>query len=261
MQAAATCVISFMLPKADDEDQKQQLMLNPFSKIQGFWSLVKATWMDKRLQLLSTWWAFALAGFELSLNYSTTLFAAIDSASTYNGQVLAIGTALAVVMALTSVYLKKPLARLGGFVYIAGAIIYGVQCFGLAYTRTLWVAYVLFIIMLGVEKLLLCFLFAQCGSLVKNDKYALMFSLNCGLAQAAQAGIQAFIEIGKADIFAQYVVLGSFFMVIGILFSVPYGMMCFKSATLEIASQVDSGPKPIEVDPAYQPLMANKAPV
>ncbi|MCO5607529.1 hypothetical protein L7F22_061726 [Adiantum nelumboides] len=214
--------------------------------------------MDKQLQLLSIWWAFALAGFELSLNYSTTLFAAIDSASTYNGQVLAFGTALAVVMALTSVYLKRPLARLGGFVYIVGSVIYGAQCFGLAYTRTLWVAYILFIIMLGVEKLLLCFLFAQCGSLVKNDKYALMFSLNCGLAQAAQAIIQAFIEIGSADIFAQYVIIGSFFVGIGILFSVPYAMIYFKNATLDIASQLDSGPKPIKVEPVYQPLMANE---
>lgn len=259
--SVTTCVISFMLPKADDEDQKQQIMLNPFSKNQGFLSVLKATWKDSRLQLLSIWWAFAMAGFELALNYSTTLFAAIDSASTYNGQVLAVGTALAVVTALSSVYLKRFLTRLGGFVYIVGSITFGALCFGLAYTGTLWVAYIIFVIMLGVEKLLMCFLFAQCGSLVKNEKYALMFSFNCGLAQVAQSVIQACIEVGGADIFAQYVVLGGFFVVIGLLFSVPYGMMSFKSATLEIASQLESGPEPIKVEPVYQPLLANEDPV
>eukprot|EP00250_Pteridium_aquilinum_P035297 c9096_g1_i1 orf=143-1465(-) len=260
--AAITCILAFLLPKEDSQkDKKQLFVLNLFSKNHGFWSIIKATWSDKRLQLLSIWWASALAGFELSLNYGTALFEAINSTSRYNGHVIAIGTALAVLMALSAVYLKRSLAKLGGFVYIFGSVAYGVLCLWLSYTRTLWMAYVIYIIMLGVEKLLICFLYAQCGSLVKNDRYALMFSFNCGLGQAAQVVIQALIEIAKVDIFGQYIVLGCFFMVVGVLFIIPYGMYGWKSHTVEIVSPDDLGPKLSKIEPLNQPLMENETAV
>ncbi|MCO5591160.1 hypothetical protein L7F22_045141 [Adiantum nelumboides] len=189
-----------MLPKGQTARvEKKPLVLNIFSGDQGFWSIIRETWADKRLQLLSIWWVFALAGIDLTLNYATTLFEAIDSASTYNGQALAIGTAVAVLTALSSVYIKKPVINLGGFFYIIGSVIYGAISLGLAYSETIWLAYALYILMLGIEKLLICFVYAQSGSLVKNDRYALMFSFNCGLSHAATAVLQALLclEMGK----------------------------------------------------------------
>lgn len=255
--AVVNCIVVFLLPKEEGRQQRQHFMLNFFSRDQGFWSIIKETWTDKRLQLLSFWWAFGLAGFELSLNYGTVLFEAIDSSSTYNGQVIALGTALAVVVALSSVYLKRPVAKLGGFIYIFGSLAYGAFCLKLAYTRALWVAYVIYIIMLGIEKLMICFVYAQCGSLIKNDRYALVFSFNSGLGQAIMAILQAIIEAAKMDIVAQYKVLGSFFLVFAVVFSIPYGVYVWKTQKVQIISLDDSGAS--KIDPVKEPLMENES--
>ncbi|KAI5079725.1 hypothetical protein GOP47_0005204 [Adiantum capillus-veneris] len=258
--ASIVCILSFMLPKEQSVNAgRPHFVLNIFSTDQGFWSIIRETWADKRLQLLSLWWAFALAGLELTLNYGTNLFEAIDSASTYNGQALAVGTAVAVLTALSSVYLKKPMAKLGGFLYIIGSLIYGSMSLGLAYSNTIWSAYVLYVLMLGLEKLLICFVYAQCGSLVKNDRYALMFSFNCGVGQAVMAVLQAVLEIAEVDVRGLYKVLGCYFFGIAFFFSILYGVYVWKVRRVEIAFFDDvSVPNLIKVEPLHQPLIVDK---
>lgn len=260
--ATLTCILGLLLPKEQHQrDETQPFLLNIFSQDQGLWSIIKETWNDKRLQLLSVWWAAALAGFELSLNYGTSLFEAIDIESTFNGQVIAVATALGVIVSLTSVYLAKAAAKIGGSVYILGSVTFGALCLGLAYTRTIWVAYLIYVAMVGLEKLMICFVYAQCGGLVKNARYALMFSFNTGLGQLTMVVIQALIEIAKLDIFSEYIALGSYFIVVALLFSIPYGLHVWREHTLVIISSDDVGEfQHNETKSVYQPLTENGTP-
>ncbi|KAI5079720.1 hypothetical protein GOP47_0005199 [Adiantum capillus-veneris] len=250
------CILAFMLPKKQIEiEEKPQFVLSFISKDQGLWSVLKETWADKCLQLLSIWWAFALAGLDLTLNYGPNLIETLDSASTYNGQALAIGTGLSIIVAFSSVHLREAVAKLGGFLYIGGSLVYGVLCLGFAYSQTVWLAYVLYIIMLGVEKLLLCFLYAQCGSLVKNDRYALMFSFNCGLSQAVQVVVQALLEIAGVDIVGLYKAFGYYFLGIAFLFSILYGIYMWKARKVAIVSLEEETPNLNKANPFREPLM------
>ncbi|MCO5576015.1 hypothetical protein L7F22_029822 [Adiantum nelumboides] len=125
-------------------------------------------------------------------------------------------------------------------------------------SQTVWVAYALYIIMFGLEKLLLCFVYAHCGSLVKNDRYALMFSFNCGLSYAVQVVVQALLEITGVDIVGLYRAFGYYFLGIAFGFSALYGMYVWKAKRLELISLEDDTPKElIKEDPFHEPLIDN----
>lgn len=215
------------------------MLLNIFSTDQGFWSSVKDTWKDQHLQILSIWWATSFAGFGMSLNYGTNLFEGISSNSEYNGQVIAVATACSSLTALSSIYLKTWAIKTGDAIYIVGSAVYGVLCLTMAFSKSLWSAYLAYIAMTAIEKLLICFVYAQCGALVMNERYILLFSFNIGMSLVLMTVIQAIIEVIELDVFSQYIAVGSYFMVIAILYSILYGIYLCRSHTVGAVSSHD----------------------
>ncbi|XP_024533258.1 thiamine transporter 1-like [Selaginella moellendorffii] len=192
----------------------------PTSSCQNFVELVKATWSNRSLQLLSLWWAFQLGGTAMIENYGTNLFDAVDPTSIYNGHVIAATQGASCVAALIAVPASRYTSKAGGLLYAGGSGLTWLLCVVLSRSKSLWIVHAAYILCVALNKFLLCILYVQCARFLSHGHFIFLFSLNAVAALLVQSSLQAFVEVLNANLSAQFYYVGNYFLVLTIVFAV-----------------------------------------
>ncbi|EFJ26701.1 hypothetical protein SELMODRAFT_441875 [Selaginella moellendorffii] len=217
------------------------LELLSICRLKGLATVVRETWENPFVQLLSIWWAFDVAGYAMASTYMLNLFEAIDSTSIYSGHVMAATEITNFIAALCAIPLSVLVARDAGIAYYtAGSVLIGVLLLSMPYTATLWVAYPGFIVIVGINRILVCIVHVQCARFLANKEYVLLFSLNTLAGRILQSVFQFVIVMVAPTIFTQYYILGSSFLAMAAAF---FLLSLYKTRNLK-----DSA------DPYYQTL-------
>lgn len=235
------CVVTFALPK----DPSSTRFLKPslatlFGSNEGYCKVIKETWKGRSLKIFSLWWAVAYAGFSMVQNYGTNLFDGIDPSSTYNGNIIGASQAVACLGSLSAMYIEQYAAKLGFLTYIVGSGIMGALCFIMGIYDKIWVAYTLFVLMSGIYQILVCLIYVQCGRLLSNGQYILLFSLNNFAGLLIATILQAIIEILGLSIANQFVSFGIFFLFLTVIFASVCSLNYCKTRTM-IFSPAEQG--------------------
>lgn len=173
-------------------------------------------------------------------NYGTNLFNAIDPSSTYNGNIIGASQAVACLGSLSAIYIEQYAAKLGFLTYIVGSGIMGALCFVMGIYDKIWVAYTLFVVISGIYQIFVCLIYVQCGRLLSNGQYILLFSLNNFAGLLIAAILQAIIEIFGLSIANQFVSFGVFFLFLTVIFATVCGLNYCKTRTV-VFSPVEGG--------------------
>lgn len=235
------CIVTFSLPK----DPPSMRFLKPslatlFGSYEGFCKVLEETWKGRSVKFFSLWWAVSYAGFSMVQNYGTNLFNAIDPSSTYNGNIIGASQAVACLGSLSAIYIEQYAAKLGFLAYIVGSGIMGALCFVMGIYDKIWVAYTLFVVMSGIYQIFVCLIYVQCGRLLSNGQYILLFSLNNFAGLLIAAILQAIIEIFGLSIANQFVSFGVFFLFLTVIFATVCGLNYCKTRTV-VFSPVEGG--------------------
>ncbi|KAJ0963266.1 hypothetical protein J5N97_028388 [Dioscorea zingiberensis] len=206
------CAMTFLLPKDHSLDSLSSLTTS-WGENEGWIFVLKQTWCGWKLKILSLWWAIAFAGMSLVQNYGTNLFDAVEPKSKYNGHVLALSQAAGSLGAYSAIYIENFASKSGLSVYVLGSSLMGVLCACMGVLANIWVDYFLYVLISGVYQTLSCLLSVQCGRLLSNGQFILLFSVNNFAGLLIEALLQAAVEISGLSIFAQFLSLAVFFLV------------------------------------------------
>ncbi|XP_046891908.1 solute carrier family 19 member 3b [Hypomesus transpacificus] len=190
------------------------------------WRSFRESYSSKRLVYWSLWWALATAGYGQVFNYIQLMWDHIEPSSTssiYNGGVEAICTLVGSAAAFSVGYIKVPWdvwgeLALGMFSAVgAGAV------FLMAFTSSIWACYAGYVIFKASYMLLITITTFQIASNLSMECYALTFGINTFAALTLQT-IMTAIVIDKTalglDIVTQFLVYGSYYTAISVLFLV-----------------------------------------
>ncbi|KAH7673722.1 Reduced folate carrier protein [Dioscorea alata] len=210
------CAMTFLLPK--DPSLYSLSSLTSWGENEGWIFILKQTWGDQNLRILSLWWAIAFAGMSLVQNYGTNLFDAVDPKSKYNGHILAISQAAGSLGAYCAIYIKDFASKSGLSIYVIGSSVMGLICTCMGIIPNIWVDYFLYVLISGIYQTLSCLLSVQCGRLLSNGQFILLFSINNFAGLLIETLLQAAVEVSGLSIFAQFISFAIFFFVATIAF-------------------------------------------
>ncbi|KAM0937302.1 putative reduced folate carrier, MFS transporter superfamily [Dioscorea sansibarensis] len=210
------CAMTFLLPK--DRSLDSLSSLTSWGENEGWILILKQTWGDQNLRILSLWWAIAFAGVSLVQNYGTNLFDAVDPKSKYNGHVLAISQAAGSLGAYCAIYIENFASKSGLSVYATGSTVMGLICACMGVIANIWADYFLYVLISGIYQTLSCLLCVQCGRLLSNGQFILLFSINNFAGLLIETLLQAAVEISGLSIFAQYISFAFFLFVATLAF-------------------------------------------
>ncbi|XP_078428742.1 uncharacterized protein LOC144700989 [Wolffia australiana] len=208
---------SVLLPK---DDGLTSMGVSACFKGKGWIKLLRETCRGRTLKVLSLWSALAYAGFSLVQNYGTNLFDAIDSNSKLNGHVLAASQAAGSLGSFVALYFDRisSKGRIKILIYIVGSALMSIFCVYMAASHKIWMAYLLYIIISGIYQALACFISVQCGKLLRNGQFILLFSLCNVLGLLLETLLQAAVEIAGLPVSAQFLCFSGFFFMATAIF-------------------------------------------
>lgn len=111
-------------------------------------------------------------------NYGTTLFDAIDSHSKFNGHILAISEAGGSLGSYCAIYIDKFSYRSRQFIYVLGSLFMGIICVVMGVYTKSWGAYLSYVVICTIYRTFSCLVSVQCGRLLSNGHFILLFSVN-----------------------------------------------------------------------------------
>lgn len=123
-------------------------------------------------------WAVAFAGISLVQNYGTNLFDAIDPQSKFNGHILAVSEAAGSLGSYYAIYIDKFADRSRQLIYLLGSAFMGILCISMGVYANIWGAYVFYVTICAIYRTFACLVSVQCGRLLQNGQFILLFSIN-----------------------------------------------------------------------------------
>lgn len=188
------------------------------------WQSFRESYSSRRLIYWSLWWALATAGYVQVFNYIQLMWDHVEPSATssiYNGGVEAACSLVGAAAAFSVGHLKVTWTvwgelALGLFSAVAtGAV------FLMAFTSSIWVCYGGYVIFKSCYMFLITITTFQIAANLSMQCYALTFGINTFVALLLQT-IITFIVVDEAvlglDIVTQFIVYGSYYAVISVLF-------------------------------------------
>ncbi|OCT81091.1 thiamine transporter 2 [Xenopus laevis] len=198
--------------------------------LQLLWRLgkeMKDCYSSKQILYWSLWWAFATAGYSQIINYVQLLWEHIEPSQNfalYNGGAQAISTFLSAVLSFLVGYVKVNWDVFGELALtIFSAIDAGAIFIFMVYSRNIWMCYAGFIIFKSCYMLLITIATYQVAVNLSMERYALLFGFNTFVALVLQTILILIVVDPRGlalDIVTQFIVYGSYFIVIAGIFLV-----------------------------------------
>ncbi|XP_074574453.1 uncharacterized protein LOC141830904 [Curcuma longa] len=211
------CASTFLLP-ADSSSRSLSYLTRFGNPSKGWTATLKETWGGKSLKILSAWWALAFAGVSLVQNYGTTLFDAIDSHSKFNGHILAISEAGGSLGSYCAIYVDKFSYRSRQLIYVLGSLFMGIICVVMGVYTKIWGAYLSYVVICTIYRTFSCLVSVQCGRLLSNGHFILLFSVNNFAGLLIETLLQAAVEVAGLSIFSQFIAFSGLFFVATAIF-------------------------------------------
>ncbi|XP_042465445.1 thiamine transporter 2-like isoform X2 [Zingiber officinale] len=211
------CASTFLLP-ADSSSCSLSYLNRLGNPSKGWTATLKETWGGKSLKILSVWWALAFAGVSLVQNYGTTLFDAIDSHSKFNGHILAISEAGGSLGSYCAIYIDKFSYRSRQFIYVLGSSFMGIICVLMGVYTKIWGAYLSYVVICTIYRTFSCLVSVQCGRLLSNGQFILLFSVNNFAGLLIETLLQAAVEVVGLSIYSQFIAFSGLFFVATAIF-------------------------------------------
>ncbi|KAM9359131.1 uncharacterized protein ABDE67_002282 [Symphorus nematophorus] len=188
------------------------------------WQSFRESYSSRHLIYWSLWWALATAGYVQVFNYIQLMWDHIEPSATssiYNGGVEAACSLVGAAAAFSVGHIKVTWAvwgelALGLFSAVAtGAV------FLMALTSSIWACYAGYVIFKSCYMFLITITTFQIAANLSMECYALTFGINTFVALSLQT-IITFIFVDEAvlglDIVTQFIIYGSYYAVISVLF-------------------------------------------
>ncbi|XP_064981179.1 uncharacterized protein LOC135622856 [Musa acuminata AAA Group] len=211
------CTSTFLLPTDHSLSSLPSLTIL-WHPSEGWNAKLKETWNGQSLKILSLWWAVAFAGISLVQNYGTNLFDAIDPQSKFNGHILAVSEAAGSLGSYYAIYIDKFADRSRQLIYLLGSAFMGILCISLGVYANIWGAYVFYVTICAIYRTFACLVSVQCGRLLQNGQFILLFSINNFAGLLIETLLQAAVELSGLSIFSQFIAFSGLFFVATAIF-------------------------------------------
>ncbi|KAI3354391.1 hypothetical protein L3Q82_018914, partial [Scortum barcoo] len=186
--------------------------------------LLWKSFRESHLIYWSLWWALATAGYVQVFNYVQLMWDHIEPSATssiYNGGVEAACSLVGAAAAFSVAYIKVSWTvwgelALGLFSAVGTGAVYL-----MAFTSSIWVCYAGYVLFKSCYMLLITITAFQIASNLSMECYALTFGINTFVALSLQTIITVIFVDETAlglDIVTQFIVYGSYYAVISVLF-------------------------------------------
>ncbi|XP_063224208.1 thiamine transporter 1-like [Bacillus rossius redtenbacheri] len=189
----------------------------------------------------SLWWALAMCGYLQGLNYVQLLWEVIlndtgqSNSRLLNGAVEAAYTIIGAAAALGCAWVRLDWRSVGELVLGACSLGIGSTLAVAAVCRAMWVAYLCHVLFGVLFNAMITIANAEVAKNIKEDSYGLIFGVNTFLALALQS-VLTVVVAGKGGLElpprTQFVVYGSYFGALGVVFLLMYVCtLCSKART------------------------------
>ncbi|XP_023712947.1 folate transporter 1 [Cryptotermes secundus] len=176
----------------------------------------------------SFWWSLATCGFLQCLNYIQLVWQKIIvennqdiNTELYNGAVEALYTLIGAATSLGLGWLRFNWQILGEAALALCSIIEGILLILSATTKSLAVAYILYVLFGVIYHTMITVANAEVAKNIGEDSYGLIFGVNTFMALALQSVLTLIVvsDTGMAlEIHLQFLVYGGYFLVLGVVF-------------------------------------------
>lgn len=188
------------------------------------WQSFRESYSSRHLIYWSLWWALATAGYVQVFNYIQLMWDHIEPSATssvYNGGVEAVCSLVGAAAAFSVGHVKVTWAVWGELVLGFFSAVGTGAVFLMAFTGSIWACYAGYAIFKSCYMLLITITTFQIASNLSIECYALTFGINTFVALSLQTIITV-IVVDEAtlglDIVSQFVIYGSYYAVISVLF-------------------------------------------
>ncbi|TSK62534.1 Thiamine transporter 1 [Bagarius yarrelli] len=178
----------------------------------------------KTLLAWSVWWALSTCGYFLVVNYSQALWEKIlpsKDFKIYNGYVETFSTLLGALAAFGVGLIKLSWDVWGELALCIFSIIIAVAVYVMDTVGNIWVCYTSYVIFRATYMLLITIATFQIATNLNMERYALVFGVNTFVALLLQTLLTVIVvdSVGLGlDIYTQFLIYGSYFAAIAVIF-------------------------------------------
>ncbi|XP_044059336.1 solute carrier family 19 member 3b isoform X2 [Siniperca chuatsi] len=190
------------------------------------WQSFRGAYSSRHLIYWSLWWALATAGYVQVFNYIQLMWDHIEPSATssiYNGGVEAACSLVGAAAAFSVGHIKVTWAVWGELALGLFSAVGTGAVFLMALTSSIWACYAGYVIFKSCYMLLITITTFQIASNLSMECYALTFGINTFVALSLQTFITGIVVDEAAlglDIVTQFIIYGSYYAVISVLFLV-----------------------------------------
>ncbi|XP_054455543.1 solute carrier family 19 member 3b [Anoplopoma fimbria] len=188
------------------------------------WQSFRESYSSRNLIYWSLWWALATSGYVQVFNYIQLMWNHIEPSATssiYNGGVEAVCSLVGAAAAFSVGHFKVSWAVWGELALGLFSAVGTGAVFLMALTSSIWVCYAGYVIFKSCYMLLITITTFQIASNLSMECYALTFGINTFVALSLQTIITGIVVDEAAlglDIVTQFIVYGSYYAIISVLF-------------------------------------------
>ncbi|XP_028320717.1 solute carrier family 19 member 3b [Gouania willdenowi] len=199
------------------------------------WQSFRESYSSRRLIYWSLWWALATAGYVQVFNYIQLMWDHIESSATssiYNGGVEAACSLVGAAAAFSVGFIKVTWAVWGELALGLFSAVGAGAVFMMALTTNIWTCYAGYVLFKSCYMFLITITTFQIASNLSMECYALTFGINTFVALSLQTIITVIVVDEAAlglDIVTQFVIYGSYYGVISLLFLIRGTYTAFRN--------------------------------
>ncbi|CAL9166627.1 unnamed protein product [Musa hybrid cultivar] len=94
----------------------------------------------------------------------------------------------------------------------------GILCISMGVYANIWGAYVFYVTICAIYRTFACLVSVQCGRLLQNGQFILLFSINNFAGLLIETLLQAAVELSGLSIFSQFIAFSGLFFVATAIF-------------------------------------------
>ncbi|XP_066522646.1 thiamine transporter 1 [Hoplias malabaricus] len=197
----------------------------------GLSEVLKILWEDfvqcyscRTLLAWSIWWALSTCGYFQVVNYAQVLWENVLPSAhfeIYNGYVETVSTLLGALAAFGVGFVKVSWAVWGELALCVFSVVIAVAVFLMDTVKNIWVCYASYVVFRAIYMLLITIATYQIAANLNMRRYALVFGVNTFVALLMQSLLTVIVVDSAGlglDIFPQFLIYGSYFATIALIF-------------------------------------------
>jgi len=189
------------------------------------WIEVKTAYSDSEMLIWSAWFALSNCGFISVVNYIQSLWEAIDPENELNGIIVTISTVLGAVGAFAVNFVDLKNQKRNSIWIGVSSLLMSASLLLINFTSSIWCSYISYIVFTFLYYFIITIIQYQFSIKLHSDVFALIFGINTFVSLLLNTILTIIlIEVCQLPVEVQFVVYGSYFGVIALVY-VAYGVI------------------------------------